>query len=89
MDAPVRWFCTFCGDPHAPDLGTLIDARYAEGRCGRVKRPLVRDEQEAIRLAMKGGKLRPKGVPLGGGEQKKQMTIASVAKTKAIQEGRG
>ena len=88
MDAPVRWYCTFCGDEHAPDLGTLIDARYAEGRCGKVKRPLVRDEQEAIRLATKGGKLRPKGVPLGGGERR-QLSIADTAKTKAIQEGRG
>lgn len=89
MDAPVRWFCSFCSELHAPDVGTLLDARYAEGRCGKVKRPLVRDEQEAIRLATKGGKLRPKGVPLGGGQRKPQLTIADAARTKAIQEGRG
>jgi hypothetical protein len=88
MDAPVRWYCVYCGDEHAPDLGTLIDARYAVGLCGKNKRPLVRSEQEAIRLATKGGKLREKGVPLGGG-QRNQLSIASVTRTKAIQEGRG
>jgi hypothetical protein len=88
MDAPVRWYCVYCSNEHQPDLGTLIDARYAVGLCGKNKRPLVRSEAEAIRLAETGGKLRPKGVPLGGGE-KRQLSIADAAKTKAIQEGRG
>lgn len=83
-----KWFCTYCAEQHQPDLGTLIDARYAIGSCGRNKRTLVRDEKEAIRLAEHGGKLRPKGVPLGGGPRPVQVTVADASKTKAIQEGR-
>ena len=82
-----RFWCTYCGSQHAPDLGTLIDARYAEGRCGKNKRPLIRDEQEAIRLSETVGKFRPKGVPLGGGPKRHQLAIADAAKTKALQEG--
>ncbi len=87
-DKPVVWYCTYCSEPHAPDVGTLIDARYATGNCRGTRRPLVRDEQEAIRLAERGGKLRPKGVPLGGGAKPKQVTVADAEKTRAIQEGR-
>jgi hypothetical protein len=80
-----RWFCSFCSEAHVPDLGTQIDARYATGLCGGVKRPLVRDEQEALRLAKAGGKLREKGVPLGGGERSTQPNVADTAATRAIQ----
>jgi len=81
------FYCTWCGERHAPDQGTLIDARYALGRCGKYKRQLVRDEAEAIRLAERGGKLRPKGVPLGGGQAPVQIKVADAARTKALQEG--
>jgi hypothetical protein len=81
----TAWYCTYCGDQHAPDQGTLIDARYAEGRCGGAKRPLVRSEAEAIRLAESGGKLRPKGVPLGGGQARRQPTTADPVQTRALQ----
>lgn len=84
----AKWFCTWCSGEHTPDLGTLIDTRYATGRCGRYVRPLVRDEAEALRLAKAGGKLREKGVPLGGGQRKPTVGIADAGKTKAIQEGR-
>ena len=83
-----RWFCTYCSEQHVPDLGTQIDARCAMGSCGGAKRPLVRDQSEAERLARSGGKLREKGVPLGGGQRKPQVKVADGAKTKAIQEGR-
>ena len=85
----VRWFCTNNGEQHQPDMGTLIDARYATGMCGQTRRQLVRDEATAIRLAESVGKMRPKGVPLGGGEKSHQIAVADAAKTKAIQEGRG
>ena len=88
MSAPVRFYCTYCGDQHSPDTGTQIDARYAMGTCGGTKRPLVRDEMEADRLARSGGKLRDKGVPLGGGQRKPQVSVADADKTKAIQAGR-
>jgi hypothetical protein len=81
----IRWFCTFCAEEHQPDLGTQIDARYATGLCGGVKRPLVRDQAEAERLAKRGGKLREKGVPLGGGEKATQPHVADSAATRAIQ----
>lgn len=83
-----RWFCTYCGDEHAPDQGTLVDARYATGLCGKNVRPLVRSQQDAERLARSGGKLREKGVPLGGGQRRPQVKVADGAKTRAIQEGR-
>lgn len=86
--AMTGWYCTYCGEQHQPDMGTLIDARYATGMCGKSLRQLVRDEATAIRLAESVGKLRPKGVPLGGGQRKpQQIGVADAAKTKAIQEG--
>lgn len=88
MTAPVRFYCTYCSEQHAPDIGTQIDARYAMGNCAGTKRPLVRDEMEAERLARSGGKLRDKGVPLGGGQRKPTVGIADADKTKAIQGGR-
>lgn len=83
-----RWFCTYCSEEHAPDQGTLVDARYAMGLCGKVRRPLVRSEAEAERLAKSGGKLRDRGVPLGGGQRKPKVFVADAEKTKAIQAGR-
>lgn len=88
MAAPVRFYCTYCGGQHAPDIGTQIDARYATGNCGGTRRPLVRSEEEALRLARSGGKLRDKGVPLGGGQSRPEVPVADAARTRAIQEGR-
>jgi hypothetical protein len=87
MDTPVVWYCTYCSEAHLPDAGTRLDDRYAIGRCGGARRQLVRSEAEAIRLAESGGKLRPKGVPLGGGQARRQPTTADPVQTKAIQGG--
>lgn len=83
-----KWYCTYCGEEHAPDLATQIDTRYATGSCAGVKRPLLRDEMEAIRLAKAGGKLREKGVPIGGGQKKPTVGVADAERTRAIQGGR-
>ena len=83
----VKWFCTFCSEQHQPDMGTLIDARYAIGKCGGTRRQLVRDEAEAERLSRSGGKFRPKGVPIGGGQARRQTTVADAVQTRAVQGG--
>ena len=38
---------------------TLLDERYTTGRCEGVRRLLVRERDEALRLAEKTGKSRP------------------------------
>jgi hypothetical protein len=85
MSMADRFYCTYCSEQHAPDTGTQLDARYALGRCGKVKRTLVRDQAEALRLAERGGKLRPKDIPLGGGQAPKQIRALSDAETRAAQ----
>lgn len=80
----AKWFCTWCGEEHSPDLVTQLDARYATGSCAGVKRPLVRDSAEATRLAAAGGKLRPKGVPIGGGQRRTEPTPVDAKRSAEI-----
>lgn len=84
-DAP--WYCTYCGDQHAPDQGTLIDARYALGLCGRAKRGLVRDQDRAVYLANLVGKGRPEGTALGTGFRMGPAPVAKPGETAKVQEG--
>ena len=81
MSDHARFFCTWCGSETAPDAGTLIDTRYAIGRCGKYMRQLVRDPDEAERLANTVGKFKPKA------DKARQLRIADTARTKALQEG--
>jgi hypothetical protein len=76
-----RFYCTWCSAEHDPDAGTLLDARYAIGRCGKYMRQLVRDPDEADRLARTVGQFKPKP------DKGKQLRIADAAQTRALQQG--
>lgn len=62
------WYCTYCGEPHSPirdpvtgSAYTMLDPRYTTGRCEGHVRPLIRDRDEALRLAYtERGKFKPK-----------------------------
>jgi len=53
--SPLRgeWRCSNCAMPAKPDAGTLVDARYALGRCGscslRASVPLMRGTYEKVK----------------------------------------
>lgn len=86
--SPLReptWYCTYCGDQHPRDQGTLMDPRYALGRCGGTPRALVTDQALAASMAATGGKFRPKGTALGTGFTVGPAPVAAPGETARVQ----